>query len=1048
MAQTDGSIILDTQLDSEGFKAGSEELLKALRSLTAEIQGLGKVLTNLFEKPLTPQVDTKPAEQDVAALEAKIRELEAAMAGARGQGGTAAAPTAETAPANTGTPTQEYETLCAELDKVGAKFDTLMGKQEKMQALGVSQESMQWRSLQYDMEAVSNQYQELLGRKQELEASGGAYQAPAVDPAPYDQVETDLSSAAASAGQINEAAQQAASGTEQVAASTQETASGAAAAARTFAGRLGAGIKSAVSGIGNMARQLGGKVVSGVKAAASGMAKLFQHSRAANGQFGGLISGAKKFALSLLGARGIWALLRKAVSAYMAENQQLSNTLSGCWSSIGNLLGPIITKIINLVATATSYVTAFLKLFGLYGKTATKQISTAGGAASKATDKLQRQLASFDELNILSDNSKSGGGGGGGSSGNSAAQLPEVQVPDWAKQIAEQIKAGNWAAAASALVGKLNDLVKGVDWAGIGDKLGQYLHAALTFLATAILGFDWFSLGANLGTGLNHLIANVDWGNLGVVLGAKFSILIKGLSGLFSTLDWVGLGKALSDALMGLWNSIDWVQAAKGLSDGVIGLLTTISTAIKEIDWQQLGNDVAAFIANVDWTGITDALFDGIGAAIGGIAAFLWGLIEDAWNSVVEWWYDTAYEDGQFTISGLLEGIWNGIKDIGVWIYEHIFKPFVDGFKAAFGIHSPSTVMAEQGNFLVEGLLQGITEVWDSITGFFTTAVDGVKTFLSDAWGSIKETASSAWTGVKDAIGGAWSGIKSGVASAGSAVKNGLSATWSGIKTATTSVWNGIKGGLSSTWSGIKSTASRMWSGIKATIQDQGWSGVGSNICTGISDGISAGWTWLKDKVGSLASGLLGKAKEVLGIHSPSRLFRDEVGLNIGYGIGEGVEDSQGEIVKSVSGVAGAIAEEFNNGSYTIGGVVPTAEVDGALDAFSDKISGSFTRLMDRLQAIADRVTFAVPNIATGSIAPYRTAAAANGGGLGELIASNDELSSVITQAVGNATERIVQALREQPTPVLNLDRAAMADMVIREINRRTRSMGASPLLG
>ena len=74
---------------------------------------------------------------------------------------------------------------------------------------------------------------------------------------------------------------------------------------------------------------------------------------------------------------------------------------------------------------------------------------------------------------------------------------------------------------------------------------------------------------------------------------------------------------------------------------------------------------------------------------------------------------------------------------------------------------------------------------------------------------------------------------------------------------------------------------------------ESGWSGVGSNICNGIANGISSGWSWLKNKVSSLASSLLSAAKSALGIHSPSRLFRDEIGLNIGYGVGEGVEASQ-----------------------------------------------------------------------------------------------------------------------------------------------------------
>ena len=1221
--QADGSIIIDTEINSDGFKAGSAELLAAIKALSTEVKNLGQTLKELFSKPLTPEINTGGAEDKVAELEAKVQELQASLEELQNTNGSGTpAPETATPQVNIGGvtekasglqreidavnssvqkleptfqkamsgsesamtsfegkastleskiaelqerldavgqtqfPTQEYAELCAETEKAGQKLESLLNKQEKMQALGVSENSAQWKNLQYDLDMVAQKYDRLEAAKAKMEASGTAFQA-GVDTTQYAQMESTLSAAAARLDEMR-------AGTQQ---------------SESLMSRLASSARNVASFIGRAAKSAAGALVSGIKAAASGMAKMLFHSKKMNGQFGGLISGAKKFALSLLGARGVWALLRKAVSAYMSENQQLSNTLSACWSGIGNLLGPIITRIINLVAQAVAYITTFLKLFGVFGKSTTKAINSAGGAASKATDKLKRQLAAFDELNILSDNSSDGGGGGGGG-GDAAGSLPDVELPDWAKLMVDQIKAGDWAAAAKTLTGQLNSMIAGVDWAGVGDKIGYYLNGALTFLATAILTFDWYALGADLATSINHIIYSVDWANLGVVLGAKFIILIEGLGGLFATIDWAALGKALADAFMGLWNAIDWVQAAKTLSDGIIGALNALSTAIKNVDWQKLGHDVATFIANIDWTGVADALFDGIGAALGGIAAFLWGLIEDAWNSVVDWWHENAYEDGEFTMAGLLEGIWNGIKNIGTWIYEHIFKPFIDGFKSAFGIASPSTVMAEQGDFIVQGLLQGITNAWHAITEFFSTALSSICDAVSNAWSSIKSWTSTAWNNVKTTIGGAWdkvksktseicsnvgskvssawesvksktssvwsnvktnvsnawSNVKSAATSGWTSVKNGVSTAWNNVKSTTTSVWNGvksslsstwnsvkttasstwtnlkttvsngwnnikantstvwngvkatlsstwsnikstasstwnsmkttassawnsmkstasstwgnIKSSLSSTWNSIKSTASSTWSGIKNAIQNQGWSGVGSNICNGIANGINSGWSWLKNKVSSLAKSLLSAAKSALGIHSPSRLFRDEIGLNIGYGVGEGVEASQPSILKSVSGVADAIADEFNAGDYKVGNIVPTSEVDGALSSFSDKISGSFTSLLDRLQAIADNITFAVPAVA-GGVVPYKAAAAAASGGadIGTTIeTSNDALASVVTQVVTNATAAIVTAIQNYSGTTVNFDKTAIAESTIREINRRTRATGKSPL--
>lgn len=1262
--QADGSIIIDTEINSDGFKAGSAELLAAIKALSTEVKNLGQTLKELFSKPLTPEINTGGAEDKVAALEAKVQELQASLEELQNTNGSGTpAPETATPQVNIGGvtekasglqreidavnssvqkleptfqkamsgsesamtsfegkastleskiaelqerldavgqtqfPTQEYAELCAETEKAGQKLESLLNKQEKMQALGVSENSAQWKNLQYDLDLTAQKYDRLEAAKAKMEASGTAFQA-GVDTTQYAQMESALASAISQIQQMRSEIQQTNSAWAQMptlsgyirsafqsVANAVRTAFNGIATVVTHplqaADRLfGAIIQKAGRLVSTMAKFTVGKLVSGLKSAASSMAKMLFHSKKMNGQFGGLISGAKKFALSLLGARGVWALLRKAVSAYMAENQQLSNTLSACWSGIGNLLGPIITRIINLVAQAVAYITTFLKLFGVFGKSTTKAINSAGGAASKATDKLKRQLAAFDELNILSDNSSDGGGGGGGG-GDAAGSLPDVELPDWAKLMADQIKAGDWAAAAKTLTGQLNSMIAGVDWAGVGDKIGYYLNGALTFLATAILTFDWYALGADLATSINHIIYSVDWANLGVVLGAKFIILIEGLGGLFATIDWAALGKALADAFMGLWNAIDWVQAAKTLSDGIIGALNALSTAIKNVDWQKLGHDVATFIANIDWTGVADALFDGIGAALGGIAAFLWGLIEDAWNSVVDWWHENALEDGEFTMAGLLEGIWNGIKNIGTWIYEHIFKPFIDGFKSAFGIASPSTVMAEQGDFIVQGLLQGITNAWHAITEFFSTALSSICDAVSNAWSSIKSWTSTAWNNVKTTIGGAWdkvksktseicsnvgskvssawesvksktssvwsnvktnvsnawSNVKSAATSGWTSVKNGVSTAWNNVKSTTTSVWNGvksslsstwnsvkttasstwtnlkttvsngwnnikantstvwngvkatlsstwsnikstasstwnsmkttassawnsmkstasstwsnIKSSLSSTWNSIKSTASSTWSGIKNAIQNQGWSGVGSNICNGIANGINSGWSWLKNKVSSLASSLLSAAKSALGIHSPSRLFRDEIGLNIGYGVGEGVEASQPSILKSVSGVADAIADEFNAGDYKVGNIVPTSEVDGALSSFSDKISGSFTSLLDRLQAIADNITFAVPAVA-GGVVPYKAAAAAASGGsadIGTTIeTSNDALASVVTQVVTNATAAIVTAIQNYSGTTVNFDKTAIAESTIREINRRTRATGKSPL--
>lgn len=196
---------------------------------------------------------------------------------------------------------------------------------------------------------------------------------------------------------------------------------------------------------------------------------------------------------------------------------------------------------------------------------------------------------------------------------------------------------------------------------------------------------------------------------------------------------------------------------------------------------------------------------------------------------------------------------------------------------------------------------------------------------------------------------------------------------------------------------------------------------------------------------------MLSAAKRALGIHSPSRVFRDEVGLNIGYGVGEGVEASEPSILKSVTGVADAIADEMNDGSYTLKEIVPATEVNGAIENFTDRITNSFSSMLDRLQAIAESVTFSTPAVA-GGVVPYKAATTAASGGTADIgttiEASNDELASVVTQVVTNATASIVTAIQNYSGTTVNLDKNSMAEAVIQEINRRTRMTNRSPLIG
>lgn len=96
---------------------------------------------------------------------------------------------------------------------------------------------------------------------------------------------------------------------------------------------------------------------------------------------------------------------------------------------------------------------------------------------------------------------------------------------------------------------------------------------------------------------------------------------------------------------------------------------------------------------------------------------------------------------------------------------------------------------------------------------------------------------------------------------------------------------------------------------------------IGKNIVTGLWNGISGMTGWITSKVTGFANSVLGGIKKALGIHSPSTVFRDQVGKYMALGMGVGfeqnvpTEDMNDAITKSV--------DKMRKASYSVTANVP-----------------------------------------------------------------------------------------------------------------------------
>ena len=77
---------------------------------------------------------------------------------------------------------------------------------------------------------------------------------------------------------------------------------------------------------------------------------------------------------------------------------------------------------------------------------------------------------------------------------------------------------------------------------------------------------------------------------------------------------------------------------------------------------------------------------------------------------------------------------------------------------------------------------------------------------------------------------------------------------------------------------------------------DFDWADIGINIISGIKNGIVGAAGTIADAAKDAAKGALNGVKGLLGIHSPSRVFENEVGKMIDLGLAEGIEKNAGQV--------------------------------------------------------------------------------------------------------------------------------------------------------
>lgn len=450
MAQADGYIIIDTEINADGMKAGSREVEAAVRRMANSVEDMGSKARTALNK----QADSfSKLNQEYAEQERKVSDLKKKVAEYGEQK----------------IPTEEYREIQTQIDRATQKLSSLESAQERFLSTGGRKNSSSFKKIQYDIEELENEIKYAKAELADLEASGGAFtlgsktqeaaasmrtlQAEERKLADMNnRLHTSYNSVKGSVDEYKQKLMSAAPAQRKLASESERASKSIAKTGKVANGaKLSIGRMLGMSLLMSVAFRAFSAAINAIK---DGFTNLAQYSSSTN----------------------------NSISMLWGSLETLKNSLATAFAPILSVVAPILSKFIDMLSTAASYVSMFFSF--LSGKsTYTKAIAvqkdyagslkdTASGAkdaadgTKEAAEAAEEYLSPLDDINKM-DKQDSGsgsggsGGGGGGAGGGSGPLFEEVPIDN------------KFASLLDSVLDKLKQ-IRDIFMDGFWDGLGDY----------------------------------------------------------------------------------------------------------------------------------------------------------------------------------------------------------------------------------------------------------------------------------------------------------------------------------------------------------------------------------------------------------------------------------------------------------------------------------------------------------------------------------------------------------------------------------------------
>lgn len=607
----------------------------------------------------------------------------------------------------------------------------------------------------------------------------------------------------------------------------------------------------------------------------------------------------------------------------------------------------------------------------------------------------------------------------------------------------------------------------GASWAGTFDNA----KAACARGMQAIIDSIEEALAANGLPTMKESVANL--GKTFEEMAGKAAAIMPQV---IEKLTWfVDHGDAVAGAITAIASAIVALKAASTIASAIQGFQTSLAIAQKTATGfsavlSALGLGpiplviaaVAALVAGIIYLWNTNEDFrNGVINIWNGIASFFTETIPNAFSSLIEWFKSNWAGIGLFIINpiaGALKLLYDNNEGFREWannLLANIKNAFQNGWNNIVAFFTETipgwiTSVGEWFNqlpyligyalgYALGTLVQWGVNVWNFFTQTVPQWIASVGQWFSELPGRINEWLVNALTwaitwGVNmklqmrqaaiDAINAAieWFRELPG------RVKAWLEQTVSNVVSWGSNLYNSAKEAALNLVNGVIETITS----LPQKVQE-----IGRNIVEGIWNGINGAVNWIKDKIAGFSNGLIDGVKAALGIHSPSTLFRDVIGVNIVRGIGEGFESELPSLKSAIAaGVSGLSTDANVDVKTTMTSVAPVPVEETAAEG--KQLSNQWALIKTNVHTLVDQLqqgTTAKFNTAYSQVNDL-TATFANLTSqqwqrvLSQITAVLDRISSASSSKFNEVKNTAISIMNGLPSALYNVGVSAMNELI------------------